>query len=118
MDFELDDDHRMLQDQIRDFATNEVAKGAAERDHEAHLPQSLIDQLSELGLFGITIPEEYGGAGLGTVASSIVVEEISKACAGTGVLLSAHGSLCVEPILTELCHERISGKSRFLSFLA
>jgi butyryl-CoA dehydrogenase len=100
MDYELDDDHRMLQEQIRDFATNEVAKGAAERDHEAHLPQSLIDQLSELGLFGITIPEEYGGAGLGTVASSIVVEEISKACAGTGVLLSAHGSLCVEPILT------------------
>jgi len=100
MDFEFDDDHRMLQEQIRDFAMNEVAKEAAQRDQESHMPQALIDQLSELGLFGITIPEEYGGSGLGTVASSIVVEEISKACAGTGVLLSAHGSLCVEPIMT------------------
>ncbi|UCE61095.1 MAG: acyl-CoA dehydrogenase family protein [Phycisphaerales bacterium] len=100
MDFELDDDHRMLQEQIRDFATNEVAKGAADRDQEAAMPQELIGQLSELGLFGIAIPEEYGGAGMGTIASSIVVEEISRACAGAGVLISAHGSLCVDPILT------------------
>ncbi|MHC5108441.1 MAG: acyl-CoA dehydrogenase family protein, partial [Planctomycetota bacterium] len=59
----------------------------------------LIGQLAEMGLFGITIPEKYGGAGMGCVASSIVVEEISRACAGTGVLLSAHGSLCVDPIM-------------------
>src|SRR3990167_6322737 len=99
MDFELDDDHRMLQEQIRDFAFGEVAKGAEQRDHEATMPDPLRAQLAELGLFGIIIPAEYGGAGMGTVASSIVVEEISKACAGTGVLLSAHGSLCVDPIL-------------------
>lgn len=99
MDFELDDDHRMLQEQLRDFALKEVAKGAAERDEEASIPQALYDQLAEMGLFGIAIPEEYGGAGLGAVASAIVVEEISKACAGTAVLLSAHGSLCVDPIM-------------------
>ena len=99
MDFDLDDDHRMLQEQIRDFAFSEVAKGAEQRDHEAAMPDDLRAQLAELGLFGIIIPAEYGGAGMGTVASSIVVEEISKACAGTGVLLSAHGSLCVDPIL-------------------
>jgi len=98
MNYELDDDHLMLQQQIRDFAFKEVAKGAEQRDHEASMSTDLLAQLAELGLFGISIPEKYGGAGMGTVASSIVVEEVSKACAGTGVLLSAHGSLCVEPI--------------------
>lgn len=98
MNFDLDDDHRMLQEQIRDFALKEVAKGAEQRDREAAIPEALLAQLRELGLFGISIPEKYGGSGMGTVASSIVVEEISKACGGTGVLLSAHGSLCVEPI--------------------
>ncbi|MCH7595040.1 MAG: acyl-CoA dehydrogenase family protein [Planctomycetes bacterium] len=98
MDFDLDDDHRLLADQVRTFAFKEVAKGAAQRDVEASMPDELRAQLAALGLFGIAIPEEYGGAGLGAVASSIVVEEISKACAGTGVLISAHGSLCAEPI--------------------
>ena len=98
MDFDLDDDHRLLADQVRTFAFKEVAKGAAQRDVEASMPDELRAQLAALGLFGIAIPEESGGAGLGAVASSIVVEEISKACAGTGVLISAHGSLCAEPI--------------------
>jgi len=63
------------------------------------MTDDLLHQLREMGLFGIAIPEEYGGAGMGTVASTIVVEEVSKACAGTGVLLSAHTSLCVDPIM-------------------
>lgn len=100
MDFTFDDDHRMLQESVRDFAMKEVAKGAADRDRAAEMPAALIEQLAQLGLFGISIPEKYGGAGMGAVASSIVVEEISKACAGTGVLISAHGSLCVDPIMT------------------
>ncbi|MFQ5494140.1 MAG: acyl-CoA dehydrogenase family protein [Phycisphaerae bacterium] len=100
MDFELDDDHRMLQGSVREFAIKEVAKGAAERDRAGRMSPELLRQLGELGLFGISIPEKFGGAGMGTVASTCVVEEISKACAGTGVLLSAHTSLCVEPILT------------------
>jgi len=99
MDFSFDDDHRMLAEQIRDFAFKEVARGAEDRDHAAAMSEELLQQLREMGLFGIAIPEEYGGAGMGTVASTIVVEEISKACAGTGVLLSAHTSLCVDPIL-------------------
>lgn len=99
MDYRFDDDHRMLAEQVREFAFREVAKGAAERDATAEMPAELLRQLAELGLFGIAIPEEYGGSGMGTVASSIVVEEISKACAGTGVVLSAHNSLCVDPIL-------------------
>ncbi len=100
MDFDFDDDQRLLQESVRAFAESEVAPGAAERDHEAALPETLLKQLAELGLFGITIPTEFGGSGMGTVASTIVVEEISRTCAGTGVLLSAHGSLCVDPILT------------------
>jgi len=75
-----------------------VAKGAVERDEKQAMSTEFVTQLAEMGLLGITIPEQYGGAGLGAVASSIVVEEISKACAGTGVLLSAHTSLCVDPI--------------------
>ena len=99
MNFDFDDDHRMLQEQMRDFSLREVAREAAKRDENAATTPELIQQLAELGLFGIAIPEEYGGAGMGTIASSIVVEEISKACAGTGVLLSAHTSLCVDPIM-------------------
>lgn len=99
MDYGFDDDHDMLGQQVRDFVEKEVAPGAADRDRAAEMPAELIGQLAGVGLLGITIPELYGGAGMGTIASSLVVEEVSKACAGTGVLLSAHTSLCVEPIL-------------------
>ncbi len=99
MDFNLSDDHRLLQQQVREFAIKEVAKGAAERDRLSAMDDAFRAQLGAMGLFGISIPEAFGGAGLDTVASSIVVEEISKACAGTGVLLSAHSSLCVDPIM-------------------
>ncbi|MEK6674794.1 MAG: acyl-CoA dehydrogenase family protein, partial [Planctomycetota bacterium] len=100
MDFDFDDDHRMLRDSVREFAFQEVAKGAAERDRRAEMPGALLKQLAELGLFGIAIPESFGGSGMKCTASTLVVEEVSKACAGTGVLLSAHNSLCVDPILT------------------
>ena len=99
MDFSFDDDHQMLRDAMRDFARNEVAPGAAERDKNHAIEESLRKQMAELGLMGICIPEEYGGAGMDCVASTIVVEEISKACAGCGVFISAHNSLCVDPIL-------------------
>ncbi len=100
MDYGFDDDHDMLGQQVRDFAEKEVAPGAPDRDRAAEMPADLIGQLAGMGLLGITIPESYGGAGMGTIASSLVVEEVSKACAGTGVFLSAHTSLCVDPILT------------------
>lgn len=100
MDFEFDDDHRMLQEQVRSFAIKEVATGAAQRDLDACLSKEYCQQLADMGLFGIHIPEEYGGTGMGALATTLVVEEISKACAGTGVLLSAHQSLCADPIMT------------------
>ena len=115
MDFDFNDDQKMLQQQIREFAEEVVAKGAPERDHEANMPQDLHQQLADLGLFGIAIPEQYGGAGMGTVESSIVVEEISKACAGTGVYLSADNSLCVDPIMIFGTAEQ---KQKYLPILA
>jgi butyryl-CoA dehydrogenase len=115
MDYSFDEDHQMLQQSIRDFALKEVAKGAEQRDHEAEMPQELRDQLTELGLLGICIPEEYGGAGMDCLASTIVVEEISKACAGTGVFISAHNSLCVDPIMAFGTAEQ---KKKYLPMLA
>ncbi len=100
MDFHFDEDHAMLRQSIEEFATEVVAPGAAARDEAEAQDPEIVKQLAELGLFGIAIPEQYGGSGMGCVASSIVVEEVSRACAGTGVLLSAHNSLCVDPIMT------------------
>jgi len=115
MDYAFDGDHQLLAQQVREFALKEVARGAGQRDQEAAMPEGLLRQLADMGLFGIIIPEKYGGAGMGCVASSIVVEEISKACAGTGVLLSAHGSLCVDPIMTFGTEEQ---KKKYLPKLA
>lgn len=105
----------MLQESVRDFAFKEVAKGAEQRDHECVMPQDLQDQLTELGLLGICIPDQYGGAGLDTLASTLVVEEVSKACAGTGVFLSAHNSLCVDPIMAFGTEAQ---KKKYLTMLA
>ena len=99
MDTRLDDDDRMLQEEIRGFAEKEIAPQAADHDKNAAISDDLRAKLAEMGVFGITIPVEYGGAGMGCVASTLVVEEVSRACAGTGVLISAHNSLCVEPII-------------------
>lgn len=100
MNYELDDDLKMLQEQVRSFAMKEVAPGAAKRDKTCELGDDLREQIAAMGLLGIAIPEEYGGAGMGCLASTVVVEEISRADGGVGVYLSAHNSLCVDPILT------------------
>ncbi|MFQ5492037.1 MAG: acyl-CoA dehydrogenase family protein, partial [Phycisphaerae bacterium] len=99
MDFRLDDDHRMLQEELFSFASKEIAPLAASQDAEGKVFDEVRAKLAAMGVFGISVPAEYGGAGMGCLASSIVVEEVSRACAGTGVLISAHNSLCVEPVL-------------------
>ena len=78
MDFEFSEDHRMLRDMVRDFAQSEVAPGAAERDKTHQIEPALIKQMAELGLLGVCIPDAYGGAGMDCVASTIVVEEVSR----------------------------------------
>lgn len=98
MNFKLTEEHEQLRDMIRDFAENEVAPTAAERDEEARFDREIFDKMAELGLTGIPWPEEYGGAGFDYLAYCIAVEELSRVCASTGVTLSAHTSLAGWPV--------------------
>lgn len=97
--YELDEDHAMLRESIRDFARNVVAPGAMERDLKGEFPREIIRQLGEMGYQGICIPEQYGGPGLDALASAIVVEELSYADASVGVINSVQNSLVIDPIL-------------------
>lgn len=84
---------------VREFAENEIAPSARERDEEERFDRALMfDKLAELGLTGIVFPEEYGGAGADYISYAIAVEELSRVCASTGVTLSAHLSLATNPI--------------------
>ncbi len=97
--YELDEDHQLILDGIRDFARNVVAPGAMERDIKGEFPADIVRQLGEMGYMGICVPESYGGAGLDALASAIVVEELSYADASLGVINSVQNSLVVDPIL-------------------
>lgn len=98
MKFQLSEEHEMIRKMVRDFAENEVAPTAAERDEQARFDREIFDKMAELGLTGIPWPEEYGGIGSDYLAYAIAVEELSRVCAATGVLLSAHTSLASWPI--------------------
>ncbi len=100
MDFELSQDHKVLQDAVRDFVTKEIKPIAAQIDEEHHIPEALVAKMAGMGLLGSYLPEEYGGAGMDMLSYAIVVEEVSKACGSSGVLISAHTSLCSGPIYT------------------
>lgn len=99
MNFELTEEQRLIRDMVREFAENEIAPSARERDEEERFDRALMfDKLAELGLTGIVFPEEYGGAGADYISYAIAVEELSRVCASTGVTLSAHLSLATNPI--------------------
>ena len=98
MDFHLSKEQMMLQKMYRDFAENEVKPLAQEVDEEERFPEETVRKLGKLGMMGIYFPKEYGGAG-GTVLDYVMaVEEMSKVCGTTGVIISAHTSLCAAPI--------------------
>ena len=92
MDLELTDRQKMTRDMVRDFAERELAPIAAETDRDEVFPEEAIRKMGELGLMGIMIPSEYGGAGMDTVTYAAVVEEISRKCASTGAITSVHNS--------------------------
>lgn len=98
MNFNLSEEHEMIRKMVRDFAENEVAPTAAERDEEERFDMELFHKMAELGLTGIPWPEEYGGIGSDYLAYVIAVEELSRVCASTGVTLSAHTSLAGWPV--------------------
>ena len=98
MDFHLSKEQLMLQKMYRDFAENEVKPIAGDVDEEERFPEETVKKLGKLGMMGIYFPKEYGGAG-GTVLDYVMcVEEMSKVCGTTGVIISAHTSLCAAPI--------------------
>lgn len=98
MNFELTQDQRMIKQMIREFAEEEVAPGAEDRDKHKVFPKEIFDQLGKLGILGLPFPEEYGGGGADTTSFAIVVEELSRACGSTGITYSAHVSLGGAPI--------------------
>ena len=98
MNFRLTEEHEMIRKMVRDFARNEVAPTAAERDEDERFDRGIFAKMAELGLTGIPWPEEYGGIGSDYLAYCIAVEELSRVCASTGVTLSAHTSLAGWPI--------------------
>ncbi len=116
MKFELTEEQNLIRDMVRSFAETEVAPSAALRDEEESFDRGLMfDKLAELGLTGIVFPEEYGGAGSDYISYAIAVEELSRVCASTGVTLSAHLSLCANPIYLFGTEEQ---KQKYLTPLA
>ena len=98
MDFYLDRQHLMAQKMFRDFTENEIKPIAGEVDEEERFPAETVKKMAKLGMMGMPFPKEYGGAGVDNLTYALCVEEVSKACGTTSVILCAHTSLCVTPI--------------------
>ena len=113
--YPLNEDEQLIMQTVRDFAREQVAPRAAEIDRTGAFPHDLVKQMGELGLMGVCLPDEYGGAGQSYVLFAMIVEELCKACASTGLIMDVNISLCAEPILLFGDEEQ---KHRFLTPLA
>ncbi|MFA6570241.1 MAG: acyl-CoA dehydrogenase [Bacteroidota bacterium] len=111
MDYLLTEEQIMLKDMVSKFAQERIAPVSADIDHNHRYPAEIIKEAGELGLMGIAYPVEYGGAGMDYVSYFLAVEEISRWCASTGVIVSAHSSLVCDPIYRFGTDEQ---KQRFL----
>src|SRR4051812_6026194 len=96
--FDLSDDHRLIQETVRDFARNEVAPVAEALDREKRFPYEIVAKLGELGLMGIPFPEEYGGAGGDSLAYALAVEELARVDSSVAITTCAHTSLGTQPV--------------------
>lgn len=99
MDFELDEQYRILRQSVREFCEREVRPNARKWDAEEHFPQEIVPKLAELGLLGIRIPEEYGGAGMDTLAYAICVEECARVDGSLALTVASHNGLGTGHIL-------------------
>ena len=115
MDFSLDKKHEMARTLFREFAENEVKPLAQEVDETEKFPRGTVEKMQKIGFMGIPIPKEYGGQGCDPLTYIMCVEELSKVCGTTGVIVSAHTSLCCDPILTYGNEEQ---KQKYLAPLA
>ena len=100
MDFTLSKEHEMARQLFKEFAENEVKPLAQEVDETETFPRETVEKMAKYGFMGIPVPKEYGGQGCDTLTYAMCVEELSKVCATTGVIVSAHTSLCIDPIMT------------------
>jgi len=98
VNFQLTENQRMIRDMAADFAAKKVAPGAAERDANETFPADIVAEMGSLGLLGMNVPEQYGGAGMDMVSYVLAMEEISAACASTGVIMSVNNSLVCWPL--------------------
>lgn len=98
MNFDLTDEQLMIKKMMREFSDEVVAPGAIERDKTKHFPVDIFKELSKMGMMGLPFPEKYGGGGADTTSFAIVTEELSRACASTGITYSAHISLGGAPL--------------------
>ncbi len=98
MDFDLSEEERLIRDTARDFAQKEIAPKASEIDKSGRWPAEIVSKMAELGFMGVAIPEELGGGGTTTLAYAVAMEEISAACASSGVIMSVNNSLFCDPI--------------------
>jgi len=108
----LNEEQVMIAKMARDFAEKELKPIARKTDNEHLFPTDAINKLGELGLMGINVSADYGGAGMDTVCYAIAMEEISRACASSGVIMSAHNSLYCAPVYKFGNHEQ---KEKFLT---
>jgi len=98
LNFDLGQEHELVRRTVREFATQRVAPVAEELDREARFPYELVAELAELGLMGMTIPEEYGGAGTDTLSYAIAIEELTRVDSSVAITVAAHHSLGTLPI--------------------
>ncbi len=115
MDFTLSKKHEMARQLFKDFAEKEVKPLAQEVDEEERFPRETVEKMAKYGFMGIPVPKEYGGQGCDILTYAMCVEELSKVCGTTGVIVSAHTSLCIDPILTYGTDEQ---KQKYLPDLA
>ena len=115
MNFTLSKEHEMARTLFREFAEKEVKPLAQEVDETEQFPRENVEKMGKLGFLGIPVPKEYGGQGCDPLAYAMCVEELSKVCGTTGVIVSAHTSLCCDPIQTYGTEEQ---KQKYLVPLA
>lgn len=115
MDFELSEDLIALRDVARKFAAEHIAPNARQWDREADIPRDIVKKLADLGFLGIFTPTEYGGCGFGDMPASVIMEEISRHCGATALMLDAHNALCSAHLILAANEDQ---KKKYLTKLA